>query len=678
MVRKTTTLMALLLGGAAIPAAGNDSAPAPAWIQASGVTAEGLNVARQFGAIESVQRITLSPQGGKIAYVTNAGDNQVLMIADLVAGGQSKQILNLAPTDGKFGSCRWATETRLACSVNLIVPDHGQLITYTKMFALDSDGSHVVKLTREAGSHAEDDVYYGGGLLDLDIPGKPGTVLMMQQYSAGEQAGNRTDNSAAGFGVDEVNTVTLERHRIEMPSLTATRYFTDGHGTVRLMGRQERNDDGYLKKSERYYYRLPGSREWKPLSTVSDLEDEAGFHPRAVDAATNVVYGFEKKDGRDALYSISLDGLATRKLIAARPDVDIDGLVGIGRSRRIIGTSYATERRAVEYFDPGIALLSRQLSAALPGHPVVSIIDSTADESKLLIEASSDTNPGMVYLYTKATRHMEALLPVRAELAQRTLATVTPITYTAADGTAIPAYLTLPPGSSGKGLPAIVMPHGGPAARDEWGFDWLSQFFAARGYAVIQPNYRGSTGYGAAWYKSNGFKSWRAAIGDVNDAGRWLLSQGIAAPGKLAIVGWSYGGYAALQSAVLDPDLFKAIVAVAPVTDLQQLRNRAIGSINFPQMDAFLGTGPHIREGSPAQNADRFKVPVLMFHGDRDQNVDIEASRYMLGKLRGAGKQVELVEFPGLDHQLPSPAARTRVLSESDAVLRRNLGLPAN
>ena len=172
--------------------------------------------------------------------------------------------------------------------------------------------------------------------------------------------------------------------------------------------------------------------------------------------------------------------------------------------------------------------------------------------------------------------------------------------------------------------------------------------------------------------------SWRAAIGDVNDAGRWLLSQGIAAPGKLAIVGWSYGGYGALQSAVLDPDLFKAIVAVAPVTDLQQLRNRAIGSINFPQMDAFLGTGPHIREGSPAQNADRFKVPVLMFHGDRDQNVDIEASRYMLGKLRGAGKQVELVEFPGLDHQLPSPAARTRVLSESDAFLRRNLGLPAN
>ncbi|RRB42952.1 alpha/beta hydrolase family protein, partial [Escherichia coli] len=106
---------------------------------------------------------------------------------------------------------------------------------------------------------------------------------------------------------------------------------------------------------------------------------------------------------------------------------------------------------------------------------------------------------------------------------------------TAADGTQIPAYLTLPPGSTGKNLPTIVMPHGGPEARDEWNFDWLSQFFANRGYAVLQPHYRGSTGYGIAWFKENGFKSWRTAIGDVNDSGRWLIKQGIADPAKLAI-----------------------------------------------------------------------------------------------------------------------------------------------
>ncbi|MEI9851159.1 MAG: alpha/beta fold hydrolase [Sphingomonas sp.] len=119
------------------------------------------------------------------------------------------------------------------------------------------------------------------------------------------------------------------------------------------------------------------------------------------------------------------------------------------------------------------------------------------------------------------------------------------------------------------------MPHGGPGARDEWGFDWLAQFFAARGYAVLQPNFRGSAGYGEDWFLENGFKSWRTAIGDVNDGGRWLVGQGIAAPAKLAIVGWSYGGYAALQSAVLDPELFKAIVAIAPVTDLGALKEES-------------------------------------------------------------------------------------------------------
>jgi len=193
--------------------------------------------------------------------------------------------------------------------------------------------------------------------------------------------------------------------------------------------------------------------------------------------------------------------------------------------------------------------------------------------------------------------------------------------------------------------------------------------------AVLQPNFRGSTGYGDAWFRDNGFKSWRIAIGDINDGGRWLVKQGIADPAKLGIVGWSYGGYAALQSSVLDPALFKAIVAIAPVTDLETLRSEAYNFTNFPLVDAFIGRGPHVREGSPALNAQRITAPVMLFHGTEDMNVGIGESRLMAGRLKDAGRAVELVEFKKLDHQLDDSAARATMLAKSDAFLRNALGL---
>jgi dipeptidyl aminopeptidase/acylaminoacyl peptidase len=168
------------------------------------------------------------------------------------------------------------------------------------------------------------------------------------------------------------------------------------------------------------------------------------------------------------------------------------------------------------------------------------------------------------------------------------------------------------------------------------------------------------------------------AMGYVNDAGRGLVALGISSADKLAIVGWSYGGYAALQSSMLDADLFKAIAAIAPVTDLERLRNELKDSSSDKQVKDIIGEASLWNAASPAQNVGRIKAPVLLFHGDRDLNVAIGQSQLMASKLRGAGGKVELIEYKGLDHQLDDSAVRASMLDRIDQFLRASMKLPAN
>jgi dipeptidyl aminopeptidase/acylaminoacyl peptidase len=341
----------------------------------------------------------------------------------------------------------------------------------------------------------------------------------------------------------------------------------------------------------------------------------------------------------------------------------------------VVGVSFATDVRQPVYFDPDIEKLMRSISRALPHQPQVQVVDSSVDENVLLIFAGSDDDPGVYYLFDRPSKQLRTFLVTRSELEGVKLAKVKSVTYPAGDGEMVPGYLTLPPGvDDRKGLPAIVLPHGGPSARDEWGFDWLSQYYASRGFAVLQPNFRGSTGYGDAWLHRNGFRSWRIAIGDVLDAGRWLVAQGIADPARLCVVGWSYGGYAALQSAVTDQGLFKAVVAIAPVTDLQTLKEEHRGWSDFYLVSDIIGEGPQVREGSPARNAEKIKVPVLLFHAALDRNVGIAQSRLMASRLESAGVRHELVTWDDLDHYLEDSAARTEMLRKSDAFLRQAAG----
>lgn len=305
------------------------------------------------------------------------------------------------------------------------------------------------------------------------------------------------------------------------------------------------------------------------------------------------------------------------------------------------------------------------LGKALGGKAVY-IGDMSQDRQRVLVWAGSDTDPGQYYLFDRTAKKLSPVMPDRPELAGQTLAQMKSISYKASDGTIIPAYLTLPPGKdSAKGLPAIVMPHGGPESRDEWGFDWLSQYYAARGFAVIQPQFRGSAGFGERWFMQNGYRSWRTAIGDIVDAGRWLVAEGIADPAKLTIAGWSYGGYAALQAQAVDPQLFKAVVAIAPVTDFADRIRRSQYNADYLLQQQRMGTGSDAADASPINHAAEFRAPVLMFHGTDDRNVDISQARAMQSKLEGAGKRSRLVVYDGLAHSLNDSDARADILQQS-------------
>lgn len=655
--------MTLLFTAAAGPALAQDVASA----------------AKAFGAREAVQQISLSPDGKRIAVVAPVpGGTALALLVGGVDGEPLRSVLRSSGAQEHLRSCRWSTDTRLVCTVTLAAPTGYGLVTYTRMLSLNADGTDVKQLTAPSSSRALGFNLHGGAPIDWQGAGGGGTVLMTRNFVRDNDTGTRIANRKNGLGVESVDTTTLQRTIVEAPNPIASEYITDGRGRVRVRGLRPDLTTGGVGDTISYQYRAPGSDDWRPLGAVKLLPSgtATGFDPSAVDRDLNVVYGFDDQDGRRALFRVALDGTGKRELVEANPQVDVDGLVRIGRQRRVVGVSYATDRRQTRFFDPELKRLAASLSKALPGLPLVSFVDASADEKKLLLWAGSDVDPGRYYLYHKDTRELNELLPARPQLAGVKLAPVRAVTFPAADGTPIPGYLTMPTGSEDRKLPAIVMPHGGPGARDEWGFDWLAQFFAARGYAVLQPNFRGSTGYGERWFQHNGFQSWRTAVGDVNNGGRWLVKQGVADPARLAILGWSYGGYAALQSAVLDPELFRAIVAIAPVTDLNALREESRNFSNFTLVDRFIGSGPHVREGSPAQNAARIKAPVLLVHGDQDQNVGVGESRLMADRLRDAGRKVEYLEFKGLDHQLDDDGARTEMLGRADAFLRAALKTP--
>ena len=284
-------------------------------------------LAIRFGALDSVQRPSLSPDGSKLLYIapTTTG-GRVLFIADVVAGGQPKPVINANNRGETLEWCRFATETRIICNVNAVHDDAGVLIVMSRLVTMNADGGDAKVLSTGETANSLGYAQSGGTIIDWTVPDKPGQVLVTRVYVPEFSTGTHIAQTKEGVGVDLLDLTKLQRSVVERPNEQAVRYISDGKGTIRLFATRGNDPSGYNRNTITYLYRKAGTRGWETLvkNTDDEVFQEGEFWPVAVDSDKDVAYGFSQANGREALFSLSLDGQNIRQLILAHNQVDVD------------------------------------------------------------------------------------------------------------------------------------------------------------------------------------------------------------------------------------------------------------------------------------------------------------------------------------------------------------------
>ncbi|WP_165793675.1 alpha/beta hydrolase family protein [Hyphococcus luteus] len=385
---------------------------------------------------------------------------------------------------------------------------------------------------------------------------------------------------------------------------------------------------------------------------------------------------------RDALVALTPNGKFSERLYA-RPDAEVESVLS-DFNRVVYGVRYSGLKPSYEFFDPA---LERQIASAQATFPDASVrlTDWTDDFETMVLRVEGGAAPPAYYLYRPSQHQISHAGSIYEGLGADQVGSVNIMKFKARDGVQISSILTLPPGGAVKGgYPTVILPHGGPASYDSVGFDWLAQYFASRGYAVVQPNFRGSWGFGES-FKEAGHGQWGRGVmqHDVTDAADAAIKAGVADPERMCIVGASYGGYAALAGGAFTPDLYQCVAAFAPVTDLPRMifdegleRGRrswvvdywtkVIGDVNKER--------DRLEDISPANHAEAFKAPVLLIHGNDDTVVPYRQSRIMEGALKGADKDVELVKVKGGDHWLSTSEMRLETLRALGGFVDSHIG----
>ena len=596
-----------------------------------------------FADLPAIDHPKLSPDGTKIAGKIDINGKQVLLVQPLFGDGKPSAL-----AEGKIDInwWEWVNDNWLVVGVGDDDVLYDEDVYVTRIAGVSADMKTIKWVDpNRSGVDADNVIWYA----------EDGSPRVLLSKETGVE--NETQWYPSVFDVD----VSTGKAKLVVPSMDEVwDWEADASGTVRY-GVIWHDD-----KKRGVVYRGPGGGRFERV--MFGKREEDSIPEPAIYRADGSALAFDDGDGRDAVYEMSLPSFALGKKLLSDPRYDIETIVTNPAGNDVAGFRVTDKRNHIQWLDPDLKDIQSGLDQTL-GAGNGRIISWNRDRKKILVDVGTPAQAGGLYYWNTDGVRMDRVAWNNTTLKSRTLSPVSTVEYKARDGTAIEAVLTMPRGRPTKGLPLIVMPHGGPGARDSEEFDWWAQYLAELGYAVIQPNYRGSTGYGKAFHDL-GKGEWGLKMqDDLIDAISWAAAQGIADPKRVCIVGASYGGYAAMRGAQRDGGHYRCAVSYAGISDLGAMLRYDRNLLGRGVVDYWKKQAPDFTAVSPKFHAAEFGAPILIAHGVEDKRVPVKQSRMLVGELQKAGKPFEYLEQKLGDHHFSRSEDRIEFLKAVKAFL---------